>query len=94
MDPSDPEGSPSRRGRDHSSGVASPTDNRNPGRAQSTAGRDEGLSESFQSTDTVRRRPEGGYGVFTSFFDLGQYVLTALLQARYRVPPQRALARP
>ncbi|KAF4972868.1 hypothetical protein FZEAL_9500 [Fusarium zealandicum] len=46
-----------------SSGATSPADTRNPPpQAESTARReDDGLSESFQSTDTIRRRPEG-YG--------------------------------
>ncbi|KAH8884890.1 hypothetical protein GQ53DRAFT_829276 [Thozetella sp. PMI_491] len=52
---------------DDSSEVPSPTDTRYPLRLDAGAGRDEGLSESFQSTDTVRRRPEtGNYGAITS----------------------------
>ncbi|KAF5618893.1 Ca2+:H+ antiporter [Fusarium sp. NRRL 52700] len=48
---------------DSSSGNASPSDTRHPlAQAESAVLREaEGLSESFQSTDTVRRRPEG-YG--------------------------------
>ncbi|CAK7267780.1 hypothetical protein SEPCBS57363_002764 [Sporothrix epigloea] len=51
-----------------SSALPSPTDARTPGRFASTAGGRESessLSESFQSTDTVRRRPET-YGTITS----------------------------
>ncbi|CAK7228228.1 hypothetical protein SCUCBS95973_006811 [Sporothrix curviconia] len=50
------------------SALPSPTDARTPSRFASTTGRREGdnsLSESFQSTDTVRRRPET-YGTITS----------------------------
>ncbi|CAM1510519.1 Fc.00g008540.m01.CDS01 [Cosmosporella sp. VM-42] len=63
MDPSRRESLPSgQRQGDSSSG--SPADSRSPvTRAESATRRDDdGLSESFQSTDTVRRRPEGGYG--------------------------------
>lgn len=52
------------------SSSASPVDNRSTlTRAESSIQRDdEGLSESFQSTDTVRRRPEG-YGEWSlSYF--------------------------
>ncbi|CAK7224345.1 hypothetical protein SBRCBS47491_005517 [Sporothrix bragantina] len=51
-----------------SSAQPSPTDTRTPSRFTSTTGGREGdnnLSESFQSTDTVRRRPEN-YGTITS----------------------------
>lgn len=67
MDPSRQDKSPVRRRQGESSAV-SPTDNRNPiTRAESSTRReDDGLSESFQSTDTVRRRPEGGYGMLLS----------------------------
>lgn len=62
MDPSNRAGQQSGR----SSGVASPSNDRPPaGRTgeQAAPRGDEGLSESFQSTDTVRRRPEGvSYG--------------------------------
>lgn len=49
----------------NSSATPSPTDLRTPlPRSQSATGVEfEGLSESFQSTDTIRRRPEG-YGKF------------------------------
>ncbi|CRK16525.1 hypothetical protein BN1708_011809 [Verticillium longisporum] len=67
MDPSDRSGTPSNQGE---SSNASPTDTRRPTRYESYgAGRDEGLSESFQSfqsTETVRRRPEAGYGSMQS----------------------------
>ncbi|KAI9170893.1 Low affinity vacuolar monovalent cation/H(+) antiporter [Paramyrothecium foliicola] len=55
--------SPAQHHGDHSD-EPSPTETRIPlSRSESRAGRDDaGLSESFQSTDTVRRRPEGGYG--------------------------------
>jgi Ca2+:H+ antiporter len=36
----------------------SPTESRQPSRYEPITGRDDGLSESFQSTDTVRRRPD------------------------------------
>ncbi|KAK7457472.1 sodium/calcium exchanger protein [Colletotrichum acutatum] len=70
MDPSIGPGTPSHPSHQShdSSTTASPTDTRHqPSRFDSyVASRDEGLSESFQSfqsTDTVRRRPEGGgYG--------------------------------
>ncbi|KXH27138.1 sodium/calcium exchanger protein [Colletotrichum nymphaeae SA-01] len=70
MDPSTGPGTPSHPSHQShdSSTTASPTDTRHqPSRFDSyVASRDEGLSESFQSfqsTDTVRRRPEGsGYG--------------------------------
>lgn len=56
----DPE-TPSQTG--HSSDVPSPTDTRVPhGRSDAYAADNTGLSESFQSTDTVRRRPDVGYG--------------------------------
>lgn len=62
MDPSNRRGQRSNQ----SSAVASPTSDRNyvDRQAEATSSRaDEGLSESFQSTDTVRRRPEGvSYG--------------------------------
>lgn len=62
MDPSNRAGQQSGR----SSGVASPSNDHPPaGRTgeQAAPRGDEGLSESFQSTDTVRRRPEGvSYG--------------------------------
>ncbi|RSL87170.1 hypothetical protein CEP52_015608 [Fusarium oligoseptatum] len=62
MDPSRREGSSAARPGD-SSGATSPADTRNPPtRTESTTRvEDDGLSESFQSTDTMRRRPEG-YG--------------------------------
>ncbi|KAG7141520.1 hypothetical protein HYQ45_001940 [Verticillium longisporum] len=67
MDPSDRSGTPSNQGE---SSNASPTDTRRPTRYEAYgAGRDEGLSESFQSfqsTETVRRRPEAGYGSMQS----------------------------
>ncbi|PNY29214.1 Low affinity vacuolar monovalent cation/H(+) antiporter [Tolypocladium capitatum] len=67
MDPSYPEGTPEGRRPSEASSVTSPTDGRHPNpRADPAAFNDsEGLSESFQSTDTVRLRPEGagaGYG--------------------------------
>ncbi|KAF7545501.1 hypothetical protein G7046_g9550 [Stylonectria norvegica] len=59
---------PSRREQGDSSSAPSPSDTRSSlTRAESATRReDEGLSESFQSTDTVRRRPEGGYGSISS----------------------------
>ncbi|VUC36665.1 unnamed protein product [Clonostachys rosea] len=64
MDPSERQGS-SRLHQASGDSAASPTDNRTPlARASSSAAAaddDNGLSESFQSTDTIRRRPEG-YG--------------------------------
>ncbi|KAJ4203765.1 hypothetical protein NW759_015080 [Fusarium solani] len=62
MDPSRRESSSAARPGD-SSGATSPADTRNPPtRTESTTrAEDDGLSESFQSTDTMRRRPEG-YG--------------------------------
>ncbi|POR34394.1 Low affinity vacuolar monovalent cation/H(+) antiporter [Tolypocladium paradoxum] len=65
MDPSHQEGTPEGRRPSEASSVTSPTDGRHPyPRADPATRRDaEGLSESFQSTDTVRLRPEGaGYG--------------------------------
>ncbi|KAF4988785.1 hypothetical protein FDECE_14924, partial [Fusarium decemcellulare] len=56
MDPSRRESSSAGRNPGDSSSAASPGDTRSPVRPH-----EEGLSESFQSTDTVRRRPEG-YG--------------------------------
>ncbi|KAM5343133.1 hypothetical protein ACJ41O_014099 [Fusarium nematophilum] len=64
MDPARRESSSAGRHPRDSSSATSPADTRNPlSRPESAAARreDEGLSESFQSTDTVRRRPEG-YG--------------------------------
>ncbi|KAF4344893.1 Ca2+:H+ antiporter [Fusarium beomiforme] len=63
MDPSRREGSSTGHQLGDSSGTASPSDTRHPlAQAESAVLREaEGLSESFQSTDTVRRRPEG-YG--------------------------------
>ncbi|KAK0702510.1 Sodium/calcium exchanger protein-domain-containing protein [Apiosordaria backusii] len=46
----------------------SPTDTRRPSRYESITGQDDRVDESFQSTDTVRRRPEGG----GAFADPGQ----------------------
>lgn len=45
----------------------SPTDTRHPlSRYEAASTQDSGLSESYQSTDTVRRRPEPqSYGLFT-----------------------------
>ncbi|KAF5970837.1 Ca2+:H+ antiporter [Fusarium coicis] len=63
MDPSRRESSSTGHQLGDSSGNASPSDTRHPlAQAESAVLREaEGLSESFQSTDTVRRRPEG-YG--------------------------------
>ncbi|WYZ37140.1 hypothetical protein EsH8_II_000646 [Colletotrichum jinshuiense] len=77
MDPSTGPGTPSQESRDSSS-AASPTDTRHrSSRFDSyVADRDEGLSESFQSfqsTDTVRRRPEGGYGSIHTQSSASQY---------------------
>ncbi|KAK3387858.1 Sodium/calcium exchanger protein-domain-containing protein [Podospora didyma] len=44
------------------SGDPSPTDTRRPSRYESVTGQDDQLSDNFQSTDTVRRRPEPSYG--------------------------------
>ena len=66
MDPSQGKDTPSGRHlEDIDTGATTPTETRNPlGRSESSAGREgEGLSESFQSTDTVRRRTEMGYGL-------------------------------
>ncbi|KAF9874518.1 calcium permease family membrane transporter [Colletotrichum karsti] len=65
MDPSTGPDTPAHSSRDTST-TASPTDTRHqPSRFESyQVSRDDGLSESFQSfqsTDTVRRRPEAGY---------------------------------
>ncbi|KAH7133052.1 Sodium/calcium exchanger protein-domain-containing protein [Dactylonectria estremocensis] len=63
MGPSKPESSATARDLGDSSSATSPADTRNPLRTEpSTHDEDDGLSESFQSTDTVRRRPEGNYG--------------------------------
>ncbi|EFQ31198.1 sodium/calcium exchanger protein [Colletotrichum graminicola] len=67
MDPSTGPGAIAHEESHDSSAAASPTDTRHrPSRFDSyVASREDGLSESFQSfqsTDTVRRRPEGGYG--------------------------------
>ncbi|KAK1596652.1 sodium/calcium exchanger protein [Colletotrichum navitas] len=67
MDPSTGPGAIAHEESHDSSTAASPTDTRHrPSRFDSyVAPREDGLSESFQSfqsTDTVRRRPEGGYG--------------------------------
>ncbi|KAJ4144390.1 hypothetical protein LMH87_003274 [Akanthomyces muscarius] len=49
------------------SSATSPTSRRTTATAESSTARDgDGLSESFQSTDTVRRRPEGYYGTITN----------------------------
>ncbi|KAJ4261645.1 hypothetical protein NW762_007081 [Fusarium torreyae] len=63
MDPSKPEGSSTGQNLGDSSGAVSPADTRHPlAQAESAVRReDDGMSESFQSTDTMRRRPEG-YG--------------------------------
>ncbi|KAF9766418.1 hypothetical protein IL306_001191 [Fusarium sp. DS 682] len=63
MDPSRRESSSTGHQLGDSSGTASPSDTRHPlAQAESAVLREaESLSESFQSTDTVRRRPEG-YG--------------------------------
>ncbi|KAI6355370.1 hypothetical protein MCOR25_008212 [Pyricularia grisea] len=60
----------SRRNSDLSD-APSPTDTRAPSRRENAPSinistQDYGLSESFQSTDTVRRRPEAGYGSMIS----------------------------
>lgn len=73
MDPSNRDGQRSGR----SSGVASPSNDHPPaGRTgeQAAPRGDEGLSASFQSTDTVRRRPEG--------VSYGELKLQPLLQAQ------------
>ncbi|KAH7153397.1 Sodium/calcium exchanger protein-domain-containing protein [Dactylonectria macrodidyma] len=63
MGSSRPESSATARDQGDSSSATSPADTRNPLRSEpSTHNNDDGLSESFQSTDTVRRRPEGNYG--------------------------------
>jgi Ca2+:H+ antiporter len=81
---------------DDSSTVPSPTDTRAPSRYESiTRGDDGGLSESFQSTDTVRRRPEGTYGTLTLHETqaLSRQRLTSTtcytLQAASSRPPRR-----
>ncbi|KAM3429396.1 hypothetical protein MY4824_008287 [Beauveria thailandica] len=49
------------------SSATSPRSRRATSVAESSTARDgDGLSESFQSTDTVRRRPEGSYGTITN----------------------------
>ncbi|TQV94275.1 hypothetical protein V2A60_002686 [Cordyceps javanica] len=49
------------------SSATSPMSRRATAAAESSTARDgDGLSESFQSTDTVRRRPEGSYGTITN----------------------------
>ncbi|KLU88208.1 calcium permease [Magnaporthiopsis poae ATCC 64411] len=62
--------SPSRsrsRRNSNASDALSPTDPRPPARFDpGPLTRDHGLAESFQSTDTVRRRPEGSYGTMLS----------------------------
>ncbi|CRK18520.1 hypothetical protein BN1723_011610 [Verticillium longisporum] len=84
MDPSDRSGTPSNQGE---SSNASPTDTRRPTRYESYgAGRDEGLSESFQSfqsTETVRRRPEAGYGTSTA-----SILSTGSMQSSQSLTPQ------
>ncbi|KAF7546099.1 hypothetical protein G7Z17_g8666 [Cylindrodendrum hubeiense] len=64
MDSSRRESSATARNLGDSSSATSPADTRNPlGRPDAASHHDDdGLSESFQSTDTVRRRPEGTYG--------------------------------
>ncbi|KAK3314556.1 Sodium/calcium exchanger protein-domain-containing protein [Apodospora peruviana] len=52
---------PSRAG-DTSPNGPSPTDTRHPSRYESITGPEESISESFLSTDTVRRRPDTNYG--------------------------------
>ncbi|KAK0710794.1 Sodium/calcium exchanger protein-domain-containing protein [Lasiosphaeris hirsuta] len=49
---------PPRKPDDESSADPSPTDTRRPSRFESITGQDDSTSESFQSTDTIRRRPE------------------------------------
>ncbi|TDZ17616.1 Low affinity vacuolar monovalent cation/H(+) antiporter [Colletotrichum orbiculare MAFF 240422] len=78
MDPSPGPDTPSHQSRD-TSATASPTDTRHqPSRFESySVTRDEGLSESFQSfqsTDTVRRRPEAGYGSIQTQGSASQYL--------------------
>ncbi|KAM7199756.1 Low affinity vacuolar monovalent cation/H(+) antiporter [Naviculisporaceae sp. PSN 640] len=46
----------------NSSTEASPSDSRNPARYESITGPDDSFSESFLSTETVRRRPDTAYG--------------------------------
>ncbi|KAK0723313.1 Sodium/calcium exchanger protein-domain-containing protein [Lasiosphaeria miniovina] len=57
---------PSQPGDGSSSSDPSPTDTRRPSRYESITGADDSLSESFQSTETVRRRPEQNYGSINS----------------------------
>ncbi|KEY70328.1 hypothetical protein S7711_06803 [Stachybotrys chartarum IBT 7711] len=68
MDPAPRDGPSSGRRQGERSEASTPTESRNPSIAPPSTARhdDEGLSESFQSTDTVRRRPEGGYGSIPS----------------------------
>ncbi|KAK4087356.1 hypothetical protein Purlil1_8204 [Purpureocillium lilacinum] len=70
MDPSQNEGAPDGQRPSEASDATSPTDTRFPNpQSEPPARRDpEGLSESYQSTDTVRRRPEAtGYGEHPSW---------------------------
>ncbi|KAL6411373.1 Ca2+:H+ antiporter [Ilyonectria robusta] len=64
MDSSRRESSATARNTSDPSSATSPTDTMNPVNRPESAAQtdDDGLSESFQSTDTVRRRPEGNYG--------------------------------
>ncbi|KAI8286898.1 Low affinity vacuolar monovalent cation/H(+) antiporter [Colletotrichum sp. SAR11_57] len=78
MDPSPGPDTSADQSRDNST-AASPTDTRHqPSRFESCSGsRDDGLSESFQSfqsTDTVRRRPEAGYGSIQGQPSASQYL--------------------
>lgn len=51
--------SSSQPGRDSSPTDPSPTDSRRPSQSNTTARDDDRAFDSMQSTDTVRRRPEG-----------------------------------
>lgn len=53
---------PSQQTVEDGSETQSPSETRRPNAYEFITGGQEGLSESFQSTNTVRRRPEAPYG--------------------------------
>ncbi|KAK6225389.1 sodium/calcium exchanger protein [Colletotrichum tabaci] len=100
MDPSTGPGTPSHQSKSRdSSTAASPTDTRHQAARFDSyvASRDEGLSESFQSfqsTDTVRRRPEGGYGSIHTQGSGSQYLGEASAHDRSHSRPAQTARSP
>ena len=92
MDPSNKEGMPAGRRTTPASGVTSPTDTTRSSRFDGATARDgEGYGESFQSTDTVRHRPEGaGYG--TAFLrGYGVTLVVSFANSLFLQEPFRAI---